>query len=119
MVVDGRYRIGTSAMLTENNVKCVVQSHLRVITVKDPDVVTPYELLFALNLPTVRLRLRNLVFVQSTLGTLGRRLLELQLPLLHGPGAWRERIDQFEGNLRERDRMLAALRMFGGDEVEL
>jgi type I restriction enzyme M protein len=119
MVVDGRYRIGTSAMLTENNVKCVVQSHLRVITVKDHDIVTPHELLFALNLPTVKLRLRNLVFVQSTLGTLGRRLLELQVPLLHGPGAWRERVDQFERHLRERDRLLAALRSFEGDEVDL
>jgi type I restriction enzyme M protein len=119
MVVDGRYRIGTSAMLTENNVKCVVQSHIRVITVKDSKVVSPYELLFALNLPTVKLRLRNLVFVQSTLGTLGRRLLELQVPLLRGVGPWRERVDQFERNLRERDRLLAALRSVQGDDVEL
>ena len=119
IVVDGRYRIGTTAILTENNVKCVVQSHLRVITVKDRAVIAPYELLFALNLPTVKLRLRNLVFIQSTLGTLGRRLLELQVPLLHGDGPWSERIEQFERHMRERDRLLVALRSFEGEEIEL
>lgn len=119
MVVDGRYRIGTTAILTPNNVRCIVQSHLRVLTVKEPEAITPYELLFALNLPTVRLRLRNLVFVQSTLGTLGRRLLELQIPILHGDGAWTERISQFELHLRERDRLLAELKASQGEEVEL
>jgi type I restriction enzyme M protein len=119
MVVDGRYRIGTTAILTPNNVRCVVQSHLRVLTVKKLDVITPYELLFALNLPTVRLRLRNLVFVQSTLGTLGRRLLELQIPLLHGDGPWSDRIKRFEQNLRDRDQLLAELKTSQGEEVEL
>lgn len=119
MVVDGRYRIGTSALLTENNYRCIVQSHLRVITVLRPDVVTPYELLFALNLPTVKLRLRNLVFIQSTLGTLGRRLMELEVPILHGAGPWTERVENFERTLIERDRLLRTLRSVEGEELEL
>ncbi len=86
IVVDGRYRIGTTALLTQRNSRCVVQSHLRIIsTLKSPQL-DPYELLFALNLPSVRLRMRSLVFIQSTLGTLGGRLLELRVPLLHGNG---------------------------------
>ena len=80
MVVDGRYRIGTTALITANNYRCVVQSHFRILSTLDPPSLNCYELLFALNLPSVRLRVRNLVFVQSTLGTLGKRLLELRIP---------------------------------------
>jgi len=119
MVVDGRYRIGTTAILTEANFRCVVQSHLRIISILRPDVVDPYELLFALNLPSVRLRIRDLVFVQSTLGTLGNRLKELRVPLFHGHGPWRERIDQFKTTLQQRDKLLGDLRGIGGTAYEL
>lgn len=119
MVVDGRYRIGTTAMLSENNYRCVVQSHLRIISVRQPDKLTPYELLYALNFTSVRIRIRDLVFVQSTLGTLGARLLELQIPLLHGKGPWRERVDRFEDVLRKRDALLANVKEMTGPEVEL
>jgi type I restriction enzyme M protein len=119
LVVDGRYRIGTTAILTESNFRCVVQSHLRIISVKRPEVIDPYELLFALNLPSVKLRIRDLVFVQSTLGTLGSRLLELRIPILHGNGPWKERVDQFRKTLLERDRLLAELRTLSGPAYEL
>ena len=114
-----RSGIGTTAMLTEANYRCVVQSHLRVLSVRRPDVMDPYELLFALNLPSVRLRIRDLVFVQSTLGTLGKRLFELKIPLLHGDGPWRDRVDRFRSALQERDRLLAELQSTAGPEYEL
>lgn len=119
MVVDGRYRIGTTAMLSENNFRCVVQSHIRIISVRQPQKLTPYELLYALNFSSVRIRIRDLVFVQSTLGTLGARLLELQIPLLHGKGPWRDRVDRFEEVLRKRDMLLAQVKEMTGPEVEL
>ena len=119
MVVDGRYRIGTTAILSENNFRCVVQSHFRIISVRNQKYMTPYELLYALNLPSVRVRIRDLVFVQSTLGTLGARLLELEIPILHGPGPWRERIDQFESILRQRDKLLSRIGEMTGPEIEL
>ena len=119
MVVDGRYRIGTTAILSENNYRCIVQSHLRIISVRNKDKLAPYELLYALNIPSVRIRIRDLVFVQSTLGTLGSRLLELELPLLHGPGPWRERVDKFAEVLRKRDALLAQVAEMTGPEVEL
>jgi type I restriction enzyme M protein len=119
MVVDGRYRIGTTAILTEANFRCVVQSHLRIISVLRPGVVDPYELLFALNLPSVKLRIRDLVFVQSTLGTLGNRLRELRVPIFHGDGPWRERIDQFKTTLQQRDKLLGGLRSLSGTAYEL
>ena len=43
------------------------------------DALDPYELLYALNLPSVKMRIRDLIFIQSTLGTLGTRLLERAL----------------------------------------
>jgi type I restriction enzyme M protein len=119
IVVDGRYRIGATALLTHTNYRCVVQSHLRILGTPRRDRLDEYELLFALNLPSVRLRIRDLVFVQSTLGTLGRRLLELELPILHGDGPWNRRVRRFRRMLRLRDRSLARLAAMTGPEYEL
>lgn len=119
MVVDGRYRIGATAMLTEHNCRCVVQSHFRIIGTPRPDYIDPYELLYALNLPSVRLRIRDLVFIQSTLGTLGKRLLELKIPVLHGPGTWRGHVDRFRALLQARDRLLGELATQAGPDFEL
>lgn len=119
MAVDGRYRIGALALLTESNYRCVVQSHFRIISVLNESVIDPYELMFALTLPSVKLRIRNLVFVQSTLGTLGNRLLELEVPLLHGGGPWAERTVAFRDLLNKRDESLARLRRMTGPEPEL
>lgn len=110
IVVDGRYRIGTAAMITERNVRSLVQSHLRVISVApDTPDLDPFSLLFALTLPSVRLRIRDLVFVQSTLGTLGKRLFELEIPLLGGDGPWTPRVREFARVISARDRLLAEL----------
>jgi type I restriction enzyme M protein len=119
MVVDGRYRIGATAILTENNYRCVVQSHFRILSVTNRDALDPCELLFALNLSSARLRIRDLVFVQSTLGTLGARLLELQVPILHGKGPWTDRVARFAELLKKRDALLAEVQEMTGPEVEL
>lgn len=119
MVVDGRYRIGATAILGASTARCVAQSHLRIIAVRDPEVVNPFELVFALNLPSVKLRMRNLVFVQSTLGTLGKRLLELEIPLLHGTGAWAQSVARFAQLIKLRDKSLAELQRMAGQDAEL
>jgi type I restriction enzyme M protein len=119
MVVDGRYRIGAIALLSEPNSRCVVQSHFRIISIMKESVIDPYELLFALTLPSVKLRIRDLVFVQSTLGTLGNRLLELRIPVLHGKGPWTERVMAFRELLKKRDESLAQLRRMTGPDPEL
>ena len=119
MVVDGRYRIGATAMLTENNYQCVVQSHFRIIGTPHRDSLDPYELLFALNLPSVRMRIRDLVFVQSTLGTLGKRILELEIPLLHGIGPWEAKLVKFRSFLQSRDKLLADIKSMSGPDFEL
>ena len=119
MVVDGRYRIGATAILTERSAKCVVQSHLRIIDTLEPKDLDPYSLLFALNLPSVRRRIRGLVFIQSTLGTLGPRLLELRVPLLHANGPWSATVRAFKTNLEQRDRLLGELGGMIAPDVEL
>ena len=119
MVVDGRYRIGQAALLTARTARCVVQSHLRILDALRPEVLDPYALLFALALPSVRRRIRDLVFIQSTLGTLGARLFELRIPLLQGQGPWTATLRRFREALEQRDRMLAVLGEIAGPEVEL
>lgn len=119
MVVDGRYRIGATAILTARSARCVVQSHLRILDCVQPEVLDPYALLLALNLPGVRRRIRDLVFIQSTLGTLGPRLLELKIPLLQGEGPWTATLARFRASLEQRDRMLAAIEEIVGPEIEL
>ncbi len=119
MVVDGRYRIGTTAILDEHSSLCIAQSHLRIISVIDKSKLDPYALLYALNLPSVKLRLRGLVFIQSTLGTLGSRLMELRIPLLVGEGPWSERVSQFRATLQGRSKLLAEMKRMVGPEIEL
>lgn len=119
IVVDGRYRIGTTAMLTEHNVRCVVQSHLRILSVLKQQRLDPYALLFALNFPSVKLRMRSLVFIQSTLGTLGNRIAELRVPVLQGDGPWTSRLERFKATLQHRAGLLADLKAMGGPEYEL
>jgi type I restriction enzyme M protein len=119
MAVDGRYRIGATAILHEHNRRCIVQSHIRILSTLDADQLDPYELLFALSLESVKSRIRSLVFVQSTLGTLGARLLELEIPLLHGSGPWTDRVGKFRSTLQKRAALLADINSVGGSEVEL
>jgi type I restriction enzyme M protein len=119
IVVDGRYRIGMTAMVTEHSVRCVVQSHIRIISTIKRERLDPYELIFALSLPSVKLRMRSLVFIQSTLGTLGNRLMELPIPLLHGDGPWSGRVERFKEMLRRRASILAELDAMAGPDYEL
>jgi type I restriction enzyme M protein len=123
LVVDGRYRIGQAAILDGSagaqRCRCVVQSHFRILGTPKKAELDPYELLFALSLPSVRTRMRDLVFVQSTLGTLGERLFELPLPVLHGDGPWREAVVAFRRTLAERGRLLAKLRAMTAEAPEL
>lgn len=119
LVVDGRYRIGRCAILNENNYQCVVQSHLRIISVQDGAPFTAMELLYLLSLPVVQRQIRNLVFIQSTLGSLGKRIEELKIPILQPSAAWKTRLDEFAYIVSERARLLAKLRGFEVLDVEL
>lgn len=109
LVADGRYRIGAAAMLTKANSRVVAQSHLRILRSLDVDFLEPYALLYALTLPAVKEQMRDLVFIQSTLGTIAPRLSELIIPVIDkNSSAW-EKVAEFRHLLEQRGALLARL----------
>lgn len=119
MINDGRYRIGKTAILTSATARCVVQSHIRIISVDKSCRFDPYELLYMLNMPSVQRQIRNLVFVQSTLGSLGSRIKELRLPLPSRDVAWSERVSRFRALIEGRAELLRDLSQFEHGDLEL
>jgi type I restriction enzyme M protein len=112
LVTDGRYRIGRTAILHTHNSRCLVQSHIRILQMAPGASIDSVELLYLLNLPAVVRQVRNLVFIQSTLGALGRRLYEIQIPIPAREPEWKARIDEFRELLENRAAMLARLQQF-------
>ncbi|HCO94811.1 MAG TPA: N-6 DNA methylase [Phycisphaerales bacterium] len=120
LVVDGRYRIGRTAMLHDDDCLCIIQSHFRILTLSSSDIFTPYEFLYILSRPEVLIEIRNLVFIQSTLGSIGKRLGELTLPLVNRKNRQLvAQISDFEEAIRRRAKSLVKLRRFQVAEPEL
>lgn len=119
LVVDGRYRIGRTAILHDHNCKSVVQSHLRIITLTSSASINSIELLYLLNLPFVQHQMRNLVFIQSTLGVLGKRLYEVKLPIPSGSASWKRTVEDFAEIIEGRARLLKRLIEFEPEPFEL
>ena len=119
VVVDGRYRIGRTAILQPQSIKCVVQSHFRIISVAESSPIDCYELLYLFNMPTVLDEMRNLVFIQSTLGAIGKRLEMLQLPVPQRTSEWVAKIKDFREAIEARARLLTKLKEFETPEFEL
>jgi type I restriction enzyme M protein len=119
LVSDGRYRIGRTAILHDYDYRCIVQSHIRIITVTRRSPINAVELLYLLSLPMVQHQIRNLVFIQSTLGSLGKRLLEVRLPLPKSIPQWSKTIDEFCSLIEGRASLLKRLRDFEHSGYEL
>ncbi|RJP53405.1 MAG: N-6 DNA methylase [Anaerolineaceae bacterium] len=119
MVADGRYRIGRTAILHEHNYVCVVQSHLKIITVTPQSPIDAVELLYILNLPMIQHQIRNLVFIQSTLGSLGSRLNEIMIPLPKKNKEWDKTIGEFRYLVEGRSEFLKKLKEFEHAGYEL
>jgi len=109
MVADGRYRIGKTSMILEGMTECVVQSHVKIIRVLKNKTFTPFELLYILNQKEVVEQIRSLIFIQSTLGSIGNRLNELLLPIPIKNEQWESQISDFETTLKERNNLLHKL----------
>ena len=80
MVRDGTYLVGTCAMISPAETKIVYQSHLFKIRSTDHEKINPYLLLALLSSPIVKQQIRAKQFTQDVIDTLGRRILELELP---------------------------------------
>jgi type I restriction enzyme M protein len=118
MVVDGRYKIGRCAILHEWTTRCIVQSHLKIVSLTSKAKFSPIALLYSLALPSVQREIRRLVFIQSTLGGLGSRISEIRLPDPRDSAAWDDSVHRFGEAITTRARQAAYLQSFG-NEVEL
>jgi len=121
MVVDGRYRIGRSAILHSYNSKCIAQSHLRIISVnEDVSPLNPFELLYLLSLKSVQREIRSLVFIQSTLGSIGSRIREIKIPVPKKKSKiFTDKVKHFKLALEERAKLLNSLLELDSQSVEL
>ena len=81
-IKDGTYRIGETIILTEHDLKMLVQNHFLKIRSLDRKRINPYFLLYLLHIPIVRKQIDEKTFVQSTISTVGDRLNEVILPIL-------------------------------------
>ncbi|SFF36479.1 N-6 DNA methylase [Thermoflexibacter ruber] len=81
-VKDGTFLIGRSAIVSKENEKIIIQSHLLKIRVLKNDSINAYYLLYLLNLPIVQKQIKKYTFIQGTISTVGERFYELKLPIL-------------------------------------
>lgn len=80
-IKDGTYRIGETIVLTQYDLKMLVQSHFLKIRSLDHKKLNPYLLLYLLHTPIVRRQIDEKTFIQATLSTIGDRLSEVILPI--------------------------------------
>ncbi len=81
LVNDGTFLIGKSAIVTDLDTKCIIQSHLRKIRVLKTDELNPFYLFYLLNTKIVQQQVEMFTFTQATLSTLGNRILDFYLPI--------------------------------------
>lgn len=81
VVNDGTYLMGRSAMITDQDLKIVIQSHFRRIKVLDKSKMSPFLILALLGLKIVQRQIESKSFRQGTISTLGNRLHEVVLPI--------------------------------------
>lgn len=80
-VKDGTFLIGRSAIITKQEEKIIIQSHLLKIRVLDNSIITPHYLLYLLNTSIVQKQIAKYTFIQGTISTVGERFNELKLPI--------------------------------------
>ncbi|MGB1242610.1 MAG: N-6 DNA methylase [Chitinophagales bacterium] len=111
-VSDGRYRIGRSAIILDDKAECVIQSHLKIVKILDDSLLSAFDLLYLLNHRFVKQQITNLIFIQSTLGSVGNRLKEIKLPIPVKNEKWNTLIEEFKNVLIERNRLLQKLKQY-------
>lgn len=81
MVKDGTYLVGSCAMVTEDDLPLVYQSHIYKIRSLDHSKIDPHLLLAILSSPCLEKQIYSKRFTQDIIDTLGPRLYELILPI--------------------------------------
>lgn len=109
-IADGRYRIGKTAIITKDNIKCLIQSHIEILSLTEKAPFTPFEFLYSLNMSYVQEQVRSLIFIQSTLGTIGNRIKEIAIKKPKRNKEWKEKIHAFQDSIEMRARYLSQLK---------
>lgn len=109
-IADGRYRIGKTAIITKYNIKSLIQSHIEILSLTDLAPFSPYEFLYCLNSDEVQEQVRSLIFIQSTLGTLGNRIQEIAIRIPERTSEWNRKTNAFQYNIEMRAKCLFMLR---------
>jgi type I restriction enzyme M protein len=81
LVRDGRYLIGTSAIVTAADLPMLFQDHIYRVRVLKPGTISPWLLFACLNTPIVKRQIRSKQFTQNIIATLGKRFTEILLPV--------------------------------------
>ena len=80
-VKDGTFLIGRSAIVSKQNEKIIIQSHLLKIRVSKNCAIDSYYMLYLLNTPVVQKQIAKYTFIQGTISTVGERFNEIRLPI--------------------------------------
>ena len=81
LVKDGTYLIGTNCIITQLDEKIIYQSHLLKLRVGTSDTFNPHLLFLALNSRIVQRQIRSVQFTADTIDTIGKRYLEIVIPI--------------------------------------
>ncbi len=113
LVRDGTYLIGATAMVTPGDLPMLFQSHVIRIRVLKEEAISPWLLFACLNAPVVKRQVRAKQFTQDIIDTLGKRLLELVLPVPRDAEARRRvaeetrRVIETRAQMRKRAKEIA------------
>ena len=80
-VNDGTFLIGRTAMITKQDIKIVIQSHVKKFRVMEQKFLNPFYFFYLLNSKIVRKQIASKTFVQATISTIGNRIKEIVLPI--------------------------------------
>ena len=106
-------------MLNSGNVQSILQSHFRKLTVTEVAPFEPEDLLYMLSRESVQLEMRRLVFIQSTLGGLGKRLHEVAMPVPPSEDASFPGLRAFKDAVRCRAAALTKMQEIASQDVDL
>ncbi|RLG97467.1 MAG: hypothetical protein DRO98_06450 [Archaeoglobales archaeon] len=122
MVRDGTYLVGTTAMITEEDITkrdadnrpmILFQAELYRIRVEKKDVISPYLLLGILNSPVVQRQIRCKQFTRGVIDTLGPRINELILPIPKNEGEKRKYEEEIKEIIKKRAEYRKKMREIG------
>jgi hypothetical protein len=115
LVRDGTYLVGSSAMVTEEDLPFLFSGGLYRIRVRDRSRLDPYLLLALLNTQVAGRQMRNKQFTRDVIDTLGRRLEEVVLPVPKDAGVRAAVTEAMESLITRRVALRAQVATLGAE----